>query len=421
MDVGSHEPVLGDSRIRASKQSIALNEPMIDGIRQGHPNARRRPSRGGLMLTFLLAVLSKVGIAAPGFCQSDTEAHVPGTGHTTDGAKHRTSASRIAEAMTPVEAYGYARLTAPFAEIAMKVYRDYEPGSPVESTPVAPGPGGLTHDEAGGQTVGLIQVEPTPFSRYNWEQLDVRLTDGFFDRAEKVGLNVQVFLRQRDDDRNLPAMILFGFRGTNFCSAHDWDANLRWVTQVVPHEDQYRLLHAYVRQLIDAARAAARDRYPDVTFEIFATGHSLGGGLAQLFAYTSQDVKGVVAFDASPVTGYHSVVTDAEVNCNASILRVYERGEVLSYARLFIRLFYNLSPNIEEVGFHLIGGNPIVNHSMRRFYEGLTDLEQNATWVAPWEHPQDGDCIAKRKQGSRASGITSAYIAERDTAHDFPQ
>ena len=40
---------------------------------------------------------------------------------------------------------------------------------------------------------------------------------------------------------------------------------------------------------------------------IVATGHSLGGGLAQFSAYTSDKIKLVYAFDPSFVTGYSAL------------------------------------------------------------------------------------------------------------------
>ena len=169
--------------------------------------------------------------------------------------------------------------------------------------------------------------------------------------------------------------IVIGFRGTDFTSAGDWRANLRWVTRFLPlpGNDQYEIVHQHAKQLINLAEDKARQVFPSATgFDVYTTGHSLGGGLAQLLAYSDVRVAGAVVFDSSPVTGYSSIVLDSEVNCSR-VMRMYERGEGLSYLRSFLRRFYGLSSNINEASFDFIhtGGNPIANHSMAKFREGL--------------------------------------------------
>lgn len=108
-------------------------------------------------------------------------------------------------------------------------------------------------------------------------------------------------------------------------------------------------------------------------FNVFTTGHSLGGGLAQLLSYSDVRLSGAVAFDSSPVTGYSTLVTDAEINCGSHVLRIYERGEALQYGRAVLRHFRPLSANINEVSFDLNHpfGNPISSHSMTRLRHGL--------------------------------------------------
>jgi hypothetical protein len=67
---------------------------------------------------------------------------------------------------------------------------------------------------------------------------------------------------------------------------------------------------------------------------------------------------------------------NTEVNCNAKVLRVYERGEILHYVRSGLRLFYPHSPNISEISFNTIHekGNPILNHSMIKLQIGLEKI-----------------------------------------------
>lgn len=182
------------------------------------------------------------------------------------------------------------------------------------------------------------------------------------------GLRFSVYFR--DEGAARPVTVGVAFRGTDFTSWTDWHSNLRWV---LPGRDQYDVVAEATKSVIaDSKDEIARRLGRTVTdWHIVATGHSLGGGLAQLFAYKSDEVRGAVVFDPSPVTGFHSCVTDDEVNCNVPIWRVYERKEVLAYLRAFTRLFYPLSENITELEFDLLGGNIVANHSMPRFYSQL--------------------------------------------------
>lgn len=182
------------------------------------------------------------------------------------------------------------------------------------------------------------------------------------------GLRFSVYFRDEGEAR--PVTVGVAFRGTDFTSWTDWHSNLRWV---LPGRDQYDVVAEATKSVIaDSKAEIARRLGRAVTdWHIVATGHSLGGGLAQLFAYKSDEVRGAVVFDPSPVTGFHSCVSDDEVNCNVPIWRVYERKEVLAYLRAFTRLFYPLSENITELEFDLLGGNVVANHSMPRFYSQL--------------------------------------------------
>jgi pimeloyl-ACP methyl ester carboxylesterase len=121
-------------------------------------------------------------------------------------------------------------------------------------------------------------------------------------------------------------------------------------------------------------RVAAERGGASPKFDVYTTGHSLGGGLAQLMAYAEERVKGAVVFDPSPVTGYFTTVAKSRVNCNARILRVYERGEVLQYLRAMTRRFYTPTTNVAEVDFNVIhttGAGGVLNHSIVNFTDKL--------------------------------------------------
>jgi hypothetical protein len=77
------------------------------------------------------------------------------------------------------------------------------------------------------------------------------------------------------------------FGGTVFNNDADWRANLRWFT--FGRRDEYtdvveRLAPAFDAEL--KKRAHTMDPARLARLELFSTGHSLGGGLAQQFAYS---------------------------------------------------------------------------------------------------------------------------------------
>ena len=185
--------------------------------------------------------------------------------------------------------------------------------------------------------------------------------------AENMGLRFAVFYRVEGD----AVRVGIAFRGTDFKSWADWHSNLRWF---LPGRDQYDQVASMVNDVINTTKADIEKalKHPVAQWHIVSTGHSLGGGLAQLFAYSSDEVEAAVVFDPSPVTAYWACVDDKVVHCNVPVWRVYEKGEALAYVRSFIRLFYSLSENINELEFDLLSGNIITNHSMPRFYKQLS-------------------------------------------------
>lgn len=180
-------------------------------------------------------------------------------------------------------------------------------------------------------------------------------------------------------------ILAVAFGGTVFTSGRDWSSNLRWF---VPGDrnDEYTAL---VRRFIPALRdkfieLKARPEYEQLaSATLVSTGHSLGGGLAQQFAYALvlddnlPRVGKVYAFDPSPVTGFYSVDNKVlDVNRkHLAIERIYERGEVLASLRSALSIVYPLSssePAISEVRYNLSNGNPVTQHSLMALARGLT-------------------------------------------------
>ena len=175
--------------------------------------------------------------------------------------------------------------------------------------------------------------------------------------------------------------------GPFFANITDWYANLRWF---FPHkQDEYTVVvktfgKAFVEEYLK------RSVEPEWTFlgqaKLYSTGHSLGGGLAQQFAYSLPlnanvpRVTQVFAFDPSPVTGFFSVgkvlrTTNAQ---NLKIDRIYERGEILAYFRSLTNFFAPPSashPAIRQVRYNLFHTvNPVSGHSIAELACKLHDV-----------------------------------------------
>jgi hypothetical protein len=220
-------------------------------------------------------------------------------------------------------------------------------------------------------------------------------------RMLREGMYFEVLERELE-----PHTIVVVFEGTNFSELPDWKANLRWFLRFIPgFKDQYTLAAKDVAEEFLAEIKSKPSKYrfdgdkkmlvsaDGTPIKIMSTGHSLGGGLAQHFAYTFKQepidgrgpkVSEVFAFDSSPVTGWFSV-SDPPRSYNAdglTVNRMFEHGEVLAYIRLFTsRLaIRSENPAIWEYRYNFDPKAKIIkNHSMRGLACGL------AAAAEPWK------------------------------------
>ncbi|MEX3846244.1 lipase family protein [Paraburkholderia sp. BR10882] len=136
--------------------------------------------------------------------------------------------------------------------------------------------------------------------------------------------------------------VIVAFGGTAASSMDDWKANLRWLLAPLHPTDEYSVLtDTFVPTFItEFNRRVAEPQWAWLKrAHVIATGHSLGGGLAQRFAYSLSAksgvpaVKVVYAFDPSPVSGKRSAPDFAEQADGLTIYRIYNRGEILASLR----------------------------------------------------------------------------------------
>jgi len=150
----------------------------------------------------------------------------------------------------------------------------------------------------------------------------------------RAHLRVQVWESKQQDK------IMVAFGGTH--NAADFKADFRWAEEFFIHpNDQYSVLFCeFTAAFIAAYKKRQNARHGSQAPQIIATGHSLGGGLAQGFAYAIElaedaDVRvtDVIAFDPSPVTGGRELPGWRHIAKSVHIQRVYNRGEILAILR----------------------------------------------------------------------------------------
>lgn len=171
-----------------------------------------------------------------------------------------------------------------------------------------------------------------------WEQLGLgcNATGGLF-------YETFVYRAAADDSRpgsrGKIVMAIVAFRGTeNFKGQFDkdWGANLASTFNELPA--QYAEVQRRLPDLVKALQDAAGHTIP-----IYATGHSLGGGLAQAAAYMRKEITAAYVFNTSPVTGWTTLSAQYRDDPAAplvmqtqdpQVIRVLQDDEVLGLVRL---------------------------------------------------------------------------------------
>lgn len=185
-----------------------------------------------------------------------------------------------------------------------------------------------------------------------------------------TGLQLQVWRRGCGE-------AVIAFRGTDRRDVGDWISNLHWLLGRVFY-DQYYEVRDRISKIVDQASQGCRLRH------VTATGHSLGGGLAQLAGYADRRIDYVYAFDPSPVTGYFSVPWDRK-QPSVQVLgadRIYQAGEILSLPRYLTSGFFPTPvcrPRVRIVRFASIPELSLVErHRITLLAQSIVDLAKEA-------------------------------------------
>lgn len=221
----------------------------------------------------------------------------------------------------------------------------------------------------------------------SWKKLDIEF-EAYRPKIKGLwidGLRVHAYYKKEDDT----AYVVIVFRGTRFTKWRDWYSNANWITKFVPFvHNAYKQTQLQINLYLNGIEEQLKENNiigEGEKIKFTATGHSLGGGLAQQAAYASKKIETVFAYDSSPVTGFYSVKKQQRIeNCkDLNIYRIWEHGEILLYLRHITKtvqklsLKPNIDPRIVEVRFNFLENtNAISEHSIITLARSLEHAEK---------------------------------------------
>jgi hypothetical protein len=307
------------------------------------------------------------------------------------------------EAYQTEPAKPYAFLYRPYAEMASLAYTDKQflsdrrPQCPSlaklrDPTLVDANHSAQDNQTAAGRLYNLHHVE-------GWSCLFGHV--GVIDcpRAKECVDGLEYHVWRRNDCKEA----VIAFRGSDPNDVGDWLSDLRWFIPR-PLFDQYDQVNAAVHSIID--EIYRRGCHPG---RIIATGHSLGGGLAQHVAYADKRIGYVYAFDPSPVTAFFEVpfVDRSAATKALGIDRIYETGEILSLPRYIVSGVFPTSqcqPRVRIVRFAVVAAPSLIDrHRINNLVTGMNSLVEKSARPAQvpygFEHARNCDFVRPDKYG----------------------
>lgn len=178
------------------------------------------------------------------------------------------------------------------------------------------------------------------------------------------GLAYETYIHTQKDGKTVDEAVI-SFRGTENYDFeevwYDWGTNFSAFFGFEPAQ------YAIAQQQVPAVIAKLHKLYPGI--KVYATGHSLGGGLAQQTAYMSDDkehkVEATFTFDPSPVTNWSQLQLSGAVKTpDPVIYRVYHAKESLAYVRNVTTRFNSRRLNRSDYDFYFQPLPSVAAHEM---------------------------------------------------------
>ncbi|GAB4060248.1 DUF6792 domain-containing protein [Uliginosibacterium sediminicola] len=166
---------------------------------------------------------------------------------------------------------------------------------------------------------------------------------------DDAGLFYETYIYENENGVVEEAVIAFrGTENRGTQTVKDWWTNISSLLGL--ESSEYSLARKKIPSLIDALDTT----FPNI--KIYATGHSLGGGLAQQAGYLSRKIKEVFTFNTTPVTNWSQLrllkIVDNEYPI---IYRIYHGGEFLEYLRFITTSFTSARPGRYDIGVQFDG------------------------------------------------------------------
>lgn len=173
------------------------------------------------------------------------------------------------------------------------------------------------------------------------------------------GLYYETYVLKNSNDSIIEAVI--SYRGTDGLY-HDMRTNLAAAFGREPA--QYAEAKKRLKPLVKHLKGVS----PDVN--IYAVGHSLGGGLAQQAGYVSSEIEEVFTFNTSPITNWSSLAlakdTDIGIENHYPIIyRLNHGGEGLQPIRYITTLFTSARFNRYDIDIQITERKAVSGHAMR--------------------------------------------------------
>ncbi len=195
--------------------------------------------------------------------------------------------------------------------------------------------------------------------KYSWNRLQISEPTDIEPCFSGGGLFYETYVLE--DDKGILLEAVIAYRGTDGL-VDDMKTNLAAAVGFEP--PQYAIAKSKLIPLVEYLRTISKE------IKIYATGHSLGGGLAQQAGYLSKEIDEVFAFNSTPVTNWSSLaLAKADEygieNHYPVIYRVNHGGEGLDPIRYISTNFTSARFNRYDIDIQITKRKAVSGHGIR--------------------------------------------------------